>query len=226
MFHSNVYCVISQICANIMEYCQTLLLQSSAEAQFSLCLFSPSASEPAGWSLWLFMSVYVDKILAGSCKTNCAFPCASCWIRCVRSLCAGAQSGIGFAPTEEQRHWLLPIPWQPQTEPEQARASGTASSWGTQGGIHANTLLPFSACLINIYRIIYAWHIVLCAKLCQGLVSGSGGVEKIPSVQRNVLAKRRLVQLVNNRAKLLALCSCILTHKDCLRNQEMLWFAF
>ncbi len=54
--------------------------------------------------------------------------------------------------------------------------------------------------------------VFLCAKLCQGLVSGSGGVEKIPSVQRNVLAKRRLVQLVNNRAKLLALCSCILTH--------------
>lgn len=74
MFHSNVYCVISQICANIMEYCQTLLLQSSAEAQFSLCLFSPSASEPAGWSLWLFMSVYVDKILAGSCKLTVLFP--------------------------------------------------------------------------------------------------------------------------------------------------------
>lgn len=31
-----------------MEYCQTLLLQSSNQAQFSICLFSPSASEPAG----------------------------------------------------------------------------------------------------------------------------------------------------------------------------------
>lgn len=37
-----------QVCANLMEYCQTLLLQSSAQAQFSICLFSPSASEPAG----------------------------------------------------------------------------------------------------------------------------------------------------------------------------------
>ena len=37
-----------QVCANIMEYCQTLLLQSSAQAQFTVCLFSPSASEPAG----------------------------------------------------------------------------------------------------------------------------------------------------------------------------------
>lgn len=38
----------AQVCANIMEYCQTLLLQSSAQAQFSICLFSPSGSEPAG----------------------------------------------------------------------------------------------------------------------------------------------------------------------------------
>ena len=37
-----------QVCANIMEYCQTLLLQSSTQAQFSICLFSPSGSEPAG----------------------------------------------------------------------------------------------------------------------------------------------------------------------------------
>lgn len=37
-----------QVCANLMEYCQTLLLQSSNQAQFSICLFSPSASEPAG----------------------------------------------------------------------------------------------------------------------------------------------------------------------------------
>lgn len=38
----------TQVCANIMEYCQTLLLQSSAQAQFSICLFSPSGSDPAG----------------------------------------------------------------------------------------------------------------------------------------------------------------------------------
>lgn len=38
----------AQVCANIMEYCQTLLLHSSTQAQFSICLFSPSGSEPAG----------------------------------------------------------------------------------------------------------------------------------------------------------------------------------
>uniref|UniRef100_A0A8C7Q6I7 Nucleoporin 205 n=1 Tax=Oncorhynchus mykiss TaxID=8022 RepID=A0A8C7Q6I7_ONCMY len=38
---------MQQVCANIMEYCQTLLLQSSAQAQFSICLFSPSVNEPA-----------------------------------------------------------------------------------------------------------------------------------------------------------------------------------
>ncbi|KAE8296562.1 Nuclear pore complex protein Nup205 [Larimichthys crocea] len=47
-------------------------------------------------------------------------------------------------------------------------------------------------------------------ELCQGLVSGPGGVEKISSVQRSLLAKRRLVQLINNRAKLLALCSYVI----------------
>lgn len=77
MFNSDAYCVISQICANIMEYCQTLLLQSSAEAQFTLCLFSPSASEPTGWSLCLF-SVYVEKILAGFCKLTVLFPVHHC----------------------------------------------------------------------------------------------------------------------------------------------------
>lgn len=46
--------------------------------------------------------------------------------------------------------------------------------------------------------------------MCQGLVSGPGGVEKISSVQRSLLAKRRLVQLINNRAKLLALCSYVI----------------
>lgn len=39
---------LCQVCANLMEYCQTLLLQSSTQAQFSICLFSPSASEPSG----------------------------------------------------------------------------------------------------------------------------------------------------------------------------------
>lgn len=45
-FRDAVLC--AQVSANIMEYCQTLLLQSSAGAQFSICLFSPSGSEPAG----------------------------------------------------------------------------------------------------------------------------------------------------------------------------------
>ncbi|XP_033880208.2 nuclear pore complex protein Nup205-like [Acipenser ruthenus] len=35
---------IQQICANVMESCQSLLLQSSLESQFSVCLFSPTMS--------------------------------------------------------------------------------------------------------------------------------------------------------------------------------------
>lgn len=61
-----------------------------------------------------------------------------------------------------------------------------------------------------VARAFLTWSPPLPLQLCQGLVSGTGGVEKISSVQRNLLAKRRLVQLINNRAKLLALCSCIL----------------
>lgn len=36
------------------------------------------------------------------------------------------------------------------------------------------------------------------------------GVDKISTAQKYVLARRRLVKLINNRAKLLSLCSCIL----------------
>lgn len=36
------------------------------------------------------------------------------------------------------------------------------------------------------------------------------GVDKISTAQKYVLARRRLVKVINNRAKLLSLCSCIL----------------
>ncbi|KAK6318018.1 hypothetical protein J4Q44_G00113090 [Coregonus suidteri] len=109
---------MQQVCANIMEYCQNLLLQSSSQAQFSICLFSPSVNEPA----------------SRDCRTDLALPSA-----------------------------------------------------------------PYS-------RVP---SLGLLKELCAALVSGTG-VEKISSVQRSLLAKRRLVQLINNRAKLLALCSYVI----------------
>ncbi|XDV29042.1 hypothetical protein PO909_032221 [Leuciscus waleckii] len=137
---------MQQICANIMEYCQTLLLQSSAEAQFSLCLFSPSASEPADVSVPSARVPSLGLVLLLLKNSATDF----------------------FRYHDSHRQSLNKLERVEQLPPEELK------------------------------------------ELCQSLVSGSGGVEKIPSVQRNVLAKRRLVQLVNNRAKLLALCSYII----------------
>uniref|UniRef100_A0A8C4NPT4 Nucleoporin 205 n=1 Tax=Dicentrarchus labrax TaxID=13489 RepID=A0A8C4NPT4_DICLA len=134
---------MQQVCANIMEYCQTLLLQSSTQAQFSICLFSPSGSEPAvaysrAPSLGLVM--YLLKNSAADF----------------------------FRFHQSHRQSLGKLQSLDQLPPEELK------------------------------------------ELCQGLVSGPGGVEKISSVQRSLLAKRRLVQLINNRAKLLALCSYVI----------------
>uniref|UniRef100_A0A8D3C189 Nucleoporin 205 n=1 Tax=Scophthalmus maximus TaxID=52904 RepID=A0A8D3C189_SCOMX len=129
---------MQQVCANIMEYCQTLLLQSSAQAQFSICLFSPSGSEPAAPSLGLVL--YLLKNSAADF----------------------------FRFHQSHRQSLGKLQSLDQLPPDELK------------------------------------------ELCQGLVSGPGGVEKISSVQRSLLAKRRLVQLVNNRAKLLALCSYVI----------------
>ncbi|KAG7263036.1 hypothetical protein CRUP_009442 [Coryphaenoides rupestris] len=123
---------MQQVCANIMEYCQALLLQSSAQAQFTVCLFSPFGNEPAGRD--------------------------------------GARAAPPTSPasTKSHRQSLSKLQALDQLPPEELK------------------------------------------ELCQGLVSGPGGVDKISSVQRSLLAKRRLVQLINNRAKLLALCSYII----------------
>ncbi|XP_051513137.1 nuclear pore complex protein Nup205-like isoform X2 [Myxocyprinus asiaticus] len=137
---------MQQICANIMEYCQTLLLQSSAEAQFTLCLFSPSASEPADVSI-----------------PSARVPSLGLVLLLLKNI---ATDFLRYHDSHRQS--VSKLERVEQLPPEELK------------------------------------------ELCQGLVSGSAGVEKIPSVQRNVLAKRRLVQLVNNRAKLLALCSYII----------------
>ncbi|KAG7522445.1 nuclear pore complex protein Nup205 [Solea senegalensis] len=149
---------MQQVCANIMEYCQALLLQSSTQAQFSICLFSPSGSEPAGRD-------------GGRTDLSSTLP----------SLAYSRAPGLGlvlyllkssaadfFRFHQSHRQSLSKLQSLDQLPPEELK------------------------------------------ELCQGLVSGPGGVEKISSVQRSLLAKRRLVQLINNRAKLLALCSYVI----------------
>ncbi|KAJ8391053.1 hypothetical protein AAFF_G00096740 [Aldrovandia affinis] len=144
-----------QICANVMEYCQTLLLQSSPKAQFSICLFSPSATEPA-----------------------------------VRDGSRG----------------VLPVPSVPSRVPSLGLVlfllKNAAADFFRFHQSHQQSLSKLQG-LENLPP-------EELKELCQALVYGSGGVDKIPSVQRSVLAKRRLVQLINNRAKLLSLCSFII----------------
>uniref|UniRef100_A0A1A8BPA6 Nucleoporin 205 n=1 Tax=Nothobranchius kadleci TaxID=1051664 RepID=A0A1A8BPA6_NOTKA len=147
-----------QVCANIMEYCQTLLLQSSSQAQFSICLFSPSGSEPAGRD-----GRPSDLSTSLPSVAHSRVPSLGLVLYLLRN------SAADFCQFHQShKHGLAKLQILDQLPPEELK------------------------------------------ELCQGLVSGPGGVEKISSVQRSLLAKRRLVQLINNRAKLLALCSCIL----------------
>ncbi|XP_028813350.1 nuclear pore complex protein Nup205-like [Denticeps clupeoides] len=140
---------MQQICANIMEYCQTLLLQSSADAHFSLCLFSPTANESAD---------------APPPAVACSrVPSLGLLLYLLKNSTADF---IRYHDSHRQN--LGKLQGLDQLAPEELK------------------------------------------ELCQALVSGSGAVEKLPSVQRTLLAKRRLVQLVNNRAKLLSLCSYVI----------------
>ncbi|XP_035283099.1 nuclear pore complex protein Nup205 isoform X1 [Anguilla anguilla] len=143
-----------QICANVMEYCQTLLLQSSAKAQFSVCLFSPSASEPA---------------VRDASRADLPVPLASRvpTLGLVLFLLKNATADF-FRFHQSHQQSLGKLQGLENLPPEELK------------------------------------------ELCQALAYGSGGVDKIPPVQRSVLAKRRLVQLINNRAKLLALSSYVI----------------
>lgn len=89
--------ILCQICANIMEYCQTLLLQSSPEAQFTLCLFSPSASEPAGED---FSCAFANTRTRVKRSANISVSL----FRCGRALRTSPQSRFGSSSAEEQRH--------------------------------------------------------------------------------------------------------------------------
>uniref|UniRef100_A0A672ZR85 Nucleoporin 205 n=1 Tax=Sphaeramia orbicularis TaxID=375764 RepID=A0A672ZR85_9TELE len=149
---------MQQVCANIMEYCQTLLLQSSAQAQFSICLFSPSGSEPAGRD--------GGRADLSSSLPPMAYSRAPSLGLVLYLLKNSAADFFRFHQSHRQN--LGKLQSLDQLPPEELK------------------------------------------ELCQGLVSGPGGVEKISSVQRSLLAKRRLVQLINNRAKLLALCSYVI----------------
>ncbi|XP_027857753.1 nuclear pore complex protein Nup205 [Xiphophorus couchianus] len=147
-----------QVCANIMEFCQTLLLQSSSQAQFSICLFSPSGSEPAGRD-----GARSDLSSSVPSITHSRVPSLGLVLYLLKNSAADF-----FQFHQSHRQSLGKLQSLEQLPPEELK------------------------------------------ELCQGLVSGPGGVEKISSVQRSLLARRRLVQFINNRAKLLAFCSYVI----------------
>uniref|UniRef100_A0A8C3ASK9 Nucleoporin 205 n=1 Tax=Cyclopterus lumpus TaxID=8103 RepID=A0A8C3ASK9_CYCLU len=149
---------MQQVCANIMEYCQTLLLQNSAQAQFSICLFSPSGSEPAGRD-----GGRTDLTSTLPSMAYSRVPSLGLVLYLLKNTAADF-----FRFHQSHRQSLGKLQTLDQLPPDELK------------------------------------------ELCQGLVSGPGGVEKISSVQRSLLAKRRLVQLINNRAKLLSLCSYVI----------------
>ncbi|XP_061677386.1 nuclear pore complex protein Nup205 isoform X2 [Syngnathoides biaculeatus] len=149
---------MQQVCANIMEYCHILLLQSSAQAQFTICLFSPFGSEPTGRD--------GGRADLTSSLPNMAYS-RSPSLGLVLFLLKNSTTDF-FRFHQSHRQSLGKLQSLDQLPPEELK------------------------------------------ELCQGLVPGPGGVEKISSVQRSLLANRRLVQLVNNRAKLLALCFYII----------------
>ncbi|MGH0150797.1 UNVERIFIED_CONTAM: hypothetical protein FKN15_018622 [Acipenser sinensis] len=147
---------IQQICANVMEYCQSLLLQSSLESQFSVCLFSPTMAEPASQ----------DGPRADVQMTGVPHSCVP---------------GMGL---------IIYLLKQTSADFFRFYESHRQSVSKMQGVEH---LPPDEV-----------------KELCQSLVSLSSGVDKISSSQRYILAKRRLVKIINNRAKLLSLCSYII----------------
>uniref|UniRef100_A0AAX7SW50 Nucleoporin 205 n=1 Tax=Astatotilapia calliptera TaxID=8154 RepID=A0AAX7SW50_ASTCA len=146
---------MQQVCANIMEYCQALLLQSSAQAQFSICLFSPLTIDSS--------SSFQDLSSTVPSMAYSRVPSLGLVLYLLKNSAADF-----FRFHQSHRQSLGKLQSLDQLPPEELK------------------------------------------ELCQGLVSGPGAVEKISSVQRSLLAKRRLVQLINNRAKLLALCSYVI----------------
>uniref|UniRef100_A0A8C4MDM3 Nucleoporin 205 n=1 Tax=Equus asinus asinus TaxID=83772 RepID=A0A8C4MDM3_EQUAS len=134
-----------QICANVMEYCQSLMLQSSPTFQHAVCLFTPSLSETINrdvvpyWRLpGLGIIIYLLKQSANDF----------------------------FSYYDSHRRSVNKLQNVEQLPPDEIK------------------------------------------ELCQSVMPA--GVDKISTAQKYVLARRRLVKLINNRAKLLSLCSFII----------------
>ncbi|KFO18374.1 Nuclear pore complex protein Nup205 [Fukomys damarensis] len=145
---------MQQICANVMEYCQSLILQSSPSLQHIVCLFTPSLSE---------------SINRDGARQDTQAPVVPYW----------HLPGLGIIV------YLL---------------KQSASDFFSYYDSHRRS--------VNKLQNVEQLPPDEIKELCQSVMPA--GVDKISTTQKYVLAKRCLVKLINNRAKLLSLCSFII----------------
>ncbi|XP_017831104.2 nuclear pore complex protein Nup205 isoform X1 [Callithrix jacchus] len=145
---------MQQICANVMEYCQSLMLQSSPTFQHAVCLFTPSLSETVN---------------RDGPRQDTQAPVVPYW----------RLPGLGIIV------YLL---------------KQSANDFFSYYDSHRQSVSK----LQNVEQLPPDE----IKELCQSVMPA--GVDKISTAQKYVLARRRLVKVINNRAKLLSLCSFII----------------
>lgn len=144
---------MQQICANVMEYCQSLMLQSSPTLQHAVCLFTPSLSETVN---------------RDGPRQDTPAPVVPYW----------RLPGLGIIV------YLL---------------KQSTNDFFSYYDSHRRS--------VNKLQNVEQLPPDEIKELCQSVMPA--GVDKISTAQKYVLARRRLVKLINNRAKLLSLCSFI-----------------
>uniref|UniRef100_A0A2K5D2G5 Nucleoporin 205 n=1 Tax=Aotus nancymaae TaxID=37293 RepID=A0A2K5D2G5_AOTNA len=138
---------MQQICANVMEYCQSLMLQSSPTFQHAACLFTPSLSETVN---------------RDGPRQDTQAPVVPYW----------RLPGLGIIV------YLL---------------KQSANDFFSYYDSHRQSVSK----LQNVEQLPPDE----IKELCQSVMPA--GVDKISTAQKYVLARRRLVKVINNRAKLL-----------------------
>ncbi|NXV51444.1 NU205 protein, partial [Uria aalge] len=145
---------MQQICANVMEYCESLMLQSAPSFQHAVCLFTPSLSESTN---------------RDGPRQDTQAPVVPYWhlpgLGIIVYLLKQSTSDF-FSYYDSHRQSVNKLQNVEQLPPDEIK------------------------------------------ELCQSVMPA--GVDKISTSQKYVLARRRLVKLINNRAKLLSLCSYII----------------
>uniref|UniRef100_A0A8C9L7W9 Nucleoporin 205 n=1 Tax=Pavo cristatus TaxID=9049 RepID=A0A8C9L7W9_PAVCR len=145
---------MQQICANVMEYCESLMLQSAPSFEHTVCLFTPSLSESTN---------------RDGPRQDTQAPVVPYWrlpgLGIIIYLLKQSTNDF-FSYYDSHRQSVNKLQNVEQLPPDEIK------------------------------------------ELCQSVMPA--GVDKISTAQKYVLARRRLVKLINNRAKLLSLCSYII----------------